>query len=306
MNEKPRPEAIADDYLTVHQVAQYLHLNEKSIYALIKEGGIPATKVTGKWLFPRKLIDEWLLESSHGGVLTDRLIVTGSDDPLLATAIAFLAAEIGEEALVAYSPTGTRGGLDLLAKQRANVCAIHWGPEELSDRRHPRLIKAYPGHVDWTIVRMAQRRQGVIVRAELGDHIDLAKLAGPDTRWVMRQAGSGSQHFLETMLLKEQLIIGDRQIVTAALSERHAASLVAQGKADCAPGAQSAAGEFGLKFLPLGWECFDLVLPQGVFFRRLFQQLMAELGSERMRGIAAGLQGYDLAPLGKVLSIPSD
>lgn len=306
MTETPRPETIEENYLTVRQVAQYLHLNEKTVYALIKDGSIPATKATGKWLFPRKLIDDWLLESSHGGVLTDRLIVTGSDDPLLATAIAFLAADIGEDAVVAYSPTGTRSGLDLLARRRANVCAIHWGPEELSDRRHPQLIKAYPGHAEWTIVRMAKRRQGIIVRAELGAHIDLAKLTGPDTRWAMRQEGSGSQHFLETMLLKEQLTIDDKQIVTAALSERHAASLVARGKADCAPGAQSAAGEFGLKFLPLGWECFDLVLPQGVFFRRLFQRLLAELGSERMRGIATSVQGYDLTPLGKVLTIASD
>ena len=51
--------------MSVRQVAEYLHLNEKKIYALVSEGGIPATKVTGKWMFPRELVDRWMLDSSH-------------------------------------------------------------------------------------------------------------------------------------------------------------------------------------------------------------------------------------------------
>ena len=42
--------------MTVRQIAEYLQLNEK-IYALATEEKIPATKVTGKWMFPRELID---------------------------------------------------------------------------------------------------------------------------------------------------------------------------------------------------------------------------------------------------------
>ena len=70
-----------DVFMNVKQVAEYLHLNEKKIYALVNEGQIPATKITGKWMFPRELIDRWMLDSTHGGLLTDRLILGGSDDP---------------------------------------------------------------------------------------------------------------------------------------------------------------------------------------------------------------------------------
>ena len=69
--------------MTVRQVAEYLQLNEKKIYALATEEKIPATKVTGKWMFPRELIDRWMLESAHGGVFTDQLVIAGSEDPLL-------------------------------------------------------------------------------------------------------------------------------------------------------------------------------------------------------------------------------
>ncbi|MCB1874115.1 MAG: helix-turn-helix domain-containing protein, partial [Gammaproteobacteria bacterium] len=55
------PAGQSNAFMSVHQVAEYLHLNEKKIYALVSEGGIPATKVTGKWMFPRELVDRWVL-----------------------------------------------------------------------------------------------------------------------------------------------------------------------------------------------------------------------------------------------------
>ena len=59
----------SDTYMSVKQVASYLQLNEKKIYALVSEGLIPATKITGKWMFPRELVDRWMMDSSHGGLL---------------------------------------------------------------------------------------------------------------------------------------------------------------------------------------------------------------------------------------------
>lgn len=296
----------APPFMTVKEVAEYLHLNEKKIYALIKEGGIPATKTAGKWLFPRQLVDEWLLESSHGGVLTDRLIIAGSDDPLLASAVAFLAAEVGASALVTLAPTGTRLGLALLAGRRANVAGIHWGPAEAADRRHPQLLRSFPGHREWALVRMANRQQGIMLGPASAETRDLESLLRPELRWALRQEGAGSQHFLDNTLASRGLRLDPASVVATALTERHAASLVAQNKADCAPGVRSAAGEFGLAFLPLGWECFDLVLPQSVYFRRLFQQLLQLLGSSRVADVAASLSGYDLSTLGRLLPIPAD
>ena len=48
------------DMMNTKEVARYLGIHEKQVYALIREGRIPATRVTGKWVFPRKLIDEWI------------------------------------------------------------------------------------------------------------------------------------------------------------------------------------------------------------------------------------------------------
>ncbi|RAJ06359.1 excisionase family DNA binding protein [Aeromonas salmonicida] len=63
-----------NEFMNVKQVAEYLDLNEKKVYQLANEARIPATKATGKWLFPRSLLDRWLLGSCHEGVMNDRCI----------------------------------------------------------------------------------------------------------------------------------------------------------------------------------------------------------------------------------------
>jgi excisionase family DNA binding protein len=299
----PPPDATGDAYLTSKQAAAYLHLNEKTLYALVADGAVPATKVTGKWLFPRRLLDEWLVDSTHGGALMDRLLVGGSDDPLLAAAATRLASEVGAEALVALSPTGTRLGLDLLARRRINVCGIHWGTAEASAAAHAQLVRAYAASADWTMVRMALREQGIMLSRQQAGSTDLRELAARPLRWAMRQDGAGSQRFLRTALLEQGVPFEGLDAAHVAFSERQAAALIAQQQADCAPGVRSAAAEFGLAFLPLGWEAFDLVVPRPVFFRTLFQRLIETLRSEPLRDIAAGLRGYNLAPLGQIVPL---
>jgi excisionase family DNA binding protein len=302
--DTPQDAPVADDaYLTARQAAAYLHLNEKTLYALVAEGAVPATRATGKWLFPRRLLDEWLIDSAHGGALMDRLLVGGSDDPLLAAAATELAGEVGAEALVALSPTGTRLGLDLLARRRINVCGIHWGSAETGAATHVQLVREYPASADWTMVRMALREQGVLLARKHAGAPGLRALAASEPRWAMRQDGAGSQRFFRGALLEQGLPYEGLTIAQTARSERQAAALVAQGEADCAPGVRSAAVEFGLAFLPLGWEAFDLVLPRPVFFRTLFQRLLESLRSDAMRTLAARLRGYNLSPLGQIVPL---
>ena len=52
------------DLMTTKEVADYLRLKERKVYDLVAEGEIPCTRVTGKWLFPKHLIDIWLARSS--------------------------------------------------------------------------------------------------------------------------------------------------------------------------------------------------------------------------------------------------
>lgn len=294
------PQDAPSPYLTVREAAAYLHLNEKTLYAMIQDSGIPATKVTGKWLFPRKLLDDWLLESTHGGVLADRLLIAGSDDPWLAHSIARLAQRADDGTLIAYSPCGTRKGLALLAQRRANACPIHWGEAQHATRRHALLLREYTGSANWVMVQLALREQGVMLSRALAPVSDLAELLARRPLLIQRGPGAGSQHFF-TQACTAAGIAAPEAIQTAA-TEREAAFMVASGAGDCAPGTRAAAGEFNLHFLPLGSEALDLVMPRSLYFRALLQQLLAELASDDSRDLAERLGGYDLAPLGRLRS----
>ena len=294
-------------FMTVKQVAAYLQVNEKKIYSLVQEGKIPASKLTGKWLFPRNLVDQWLLESSHGGLLTDRIVVAGSDDPLLYRAITQVANSLQSRALISYAATGSQLGLALLAHRRADVCAIHWGPADESHRRHPALLRQFVQAGEWALVRLCRREQGLLVTPGLWSaEVGVEGLFRREVRWVERQEGAGSQRFLRELITRHELDPASRRITGRASTEREAASLIAMGQAEVGPGVRAAAAEFGLDFVPIGWEALDLALYRGIFFRSLFQRLLDYLRGDECRRQANMLGGYDLTELGTLVWAGND
>ena len=288
-------------FMSVRQVAAYLQVNEKKIYSLVSEGSIPATKVTGKWMFPRELIDRWMTDSSHGGLLADRLVIAGSDDPLVYRVVTAFAQDVDAHAQVSFTPTGTRLGLELLQASRVDVAALHWGPLDESRNRHPALLRQHLHHRNWVLIRAFGREQGLMLSPRIAERTtDLEAVMRGNFRWVHRQSGAGAQRFL--MEVRKNLPgLGLPEPVTTALSEREAATAIVLGQADVAPGARSAAAESGLGFLPLGNEAFDLALPRSIWFRRLFQQFLKRLESGECRQVADLLGGYDFSESGSII-----
>ena len=107
-------------------VAGYLKVNEKMVYSLVSEKGLPATKVTGKWLFPKQLVDQWLETHTRNYPQSNNqlppyhglLIITGSNDPLLDKTLAlFNRNQSGQVAV--FGNLGSMGGLQALSRGSA-------------------------------------------------------------------------------------------------------------------------------------------------------------------------------------------
>ena len=118
--------------LNTREVAEFLNINEKMVYALIADKGLPATKVTGKWLFPRQLVEQWLenqtinypevahpLPPYHG-----LLIICGSNDILLDRTIS-LFNRLYPEHLAVFGNVGSKGGLKALSRDLCHVASSH-------------------------------------------------------------------------------------------------------------------------------------------------------------------------------------
>ncbi len=49
-----------DTFLTTEEVLEYLNVNLRTVYRLIKAGSIPATRVGRQWRFRKRDLDKWL------------------------------------------------------------------------------------------------------------------------------------------------------------------------------------------------------------------------------------------------------
>lgn len=297
-------------FLTVPELAQLLHVNEKKIYQLAGCGEIPGTKVTGKWIFPRRLIDDWLLENSHGGVMHDRLLIAGSDDRLVHQICNRAAIEWQQHALVSYSPSGTRHGLRMLDTGRIDACFINWGASESNARRHLGLLRSYRNHLSWVIVRCLERSQGLVMnhvlqkKPEEDNNNYLAQLINNDQlRWAMRQNNSGSERLLEDLCSTYNRNVADLQVSTTCNSERSAAAAVNDGTADVAYGVKSTAREFKLAYQPVARVSLDLVMTRKTYFRTLMQEFIERIHDSNAHSEAKSLGGYSIMPQTQLMTV---
>ena len=289
-------------FMTVRQVAEYLQLHEKKIYALATEEKIPATKITGKWMFPRELIDRWMLESAHGGIFTDRLVIAGSEDPLLYRTLLRLSNNMRSHALVSYTGTGTRLGLELLSAQKVNASCMNWGEVEESPQRHPALLQNYKQHQQWVLVRAFKRERGFMIHPDRKPaDCSSESLLRSELKWGIRQDGSGTLHFLNELLAQHSMKINDLSSKVKVFSNRETAALIVTGQVDAVTGTCSVATEFGLAFVELGWEALDFAVRRDVYFRKIFQTFLEHLRSQVILKQARQLGGYNFSESGKLI-----
>lgn len=300
----------SSSFLTVPQLAQLLHVNEKKIYQLAGVGEIPGTKVTGKWIFPRQLIEDWLLENSHGGVMHDRLLIAGSDDRLIQQLCNTAATDWQQQALVSYSPTGTRHGLRMLDTGRVDACFINWGASEASARRHMGLLRRYRNHQSWVIVRCLQRNQGLLLAPHLRDTLAMPAteaipklMADAGLRWAMRPEESGAMRLLEDLCSMQGNCSSELPTAIRCDNEVSAAAALTRGDADLCCGSQSAARDFALPYLPITDVSLDLVMTRKTYFRTLVQDFIARLLASDTHRLAENLGGYTVLPASQLLTI---
>lgn len=56
---------MADDILTIKEVAEYLKVNERTIYRLANKGDIPAFKVANAWRFRKSDMENWIAQQTQ-------------------------------------------------------------------------------------------------------------------------------------------------------------------------------------------------------------------------------------------------
>lgn len=297
-----------EKFLTTKEVAQLLHVNDKMVYSLVNDKGLPATKITGKWLFPRRLVEDWLeaniLNYRHSGLSNSSdegvLLLAGSDDPLFQRTLSLFHAK--EPRTVGFfANLGSMGGLKSLRRGICHIGVCHLlqddNEEYNFDFADQELDKAP------VFVNFSRRQQGLLVKKGNPKGITgIADLARKDITIVNRPLGTGTRLLLDYEIAKSDISSGQISGYYNEVSRHLDAGLeVFAGKADVAPAIQAVAGLLGLGFIPLRWERFDLLILRERFFERTIQKFIGLLHEEDFRKLADSFEGYDVSLCGKML-----
>ena len=210
-----------------------------------------------------------------------------------------------EHSEVSFSASyvGSLDGLLALLHGEVALAGAHILDEETGEYNLPILRRLFPGG-QLRAVTLAEREQGLIVaRGNPKGIRSFADLARGDVRFVNRQAGSGtrtlSEHHLRRAGIAAASIAGFDRVVDTHLA---VASAVAEGSvsgADAGLGVYAAARAFGLDFVPIAKERYDLVLLAADRSQPPLSWLLDTIASPGFRAVVAELGGYDTSKTGQ-------
>jgi molybdate-binding protein len=216
------------------------------------------------------------------------LVVAGCDPalPLLETPLALLDPSVG----FAWWPCGNGEALRLAAAGLVHAAGVHQGEAEAPEAEIPGGAETV-GFTAW--------REGLVIRPGTTAR-GLADVARLGLRLVNREPGAQARTLLDRELRRLGLDPAELPgYHSQAAGHLQVAAAIAGGLADAGVSSEPAALAYGLDFIPLAAERFNLVLPAKHAASREVQGLLRVLASPWLLAQLASLPGYDAAGCGE-------
>jgi len=281
------------------QKASLIHRAESFLLEVLTAGYMPEEVEDAV----RQALDRWRVveqQAAAPAALTIRF--AGSHD-LAVTWLAGHFAEIVPGYMLKVGFMGSLGGLTALAENRVDLAGSHLWDEE-SDAYNLPFIQRLMPDMRMALVALAYRRLGLIVPAgNPNGVISLEDINRQGLRFVNRQAGSGTRVWLDARLrrlgISFQSIVGYED---ERSTHSEVARAVAEGDARVGLGLEAAARPFGLDFIALTRERYDLVMHESFYQLPAMQKLVGWLSKQGQQAFS-GLVGYDTSVTGQTVII---
>ena len=301
---------MSEEIMNTKEVAKYLGIHEKQVYALIKSKRIPSTRVTGKWVFPKKLVDDWIDSSAKSGLEQARqkskriegaFLASGSNDPILDMLHTYMRKSYPEFYIFSAN-IGSTDGLKALNMGYTDIAWSHLLDPKSGQYNIPFLSNYLP-NVRPVVVNLFHRDLGFVVAHKNPLRIrGFEDLAKKEVRLINRQKGSGTRvlldHHLKRLRISPSKINGyEKEVYThfeVGLS-------ILSKEADVGIATVAVSKLLSLPFIPITQECFDMILDQSTFFEKGIQAFIEILNSQEFRNRIGGLGSYDFKDSGKIL-----
>jgi molybdate-binding protein/transcriptional regulator with XRE-family HTH domain len=230
------------------------------------------------------------------------LVAAGCDPamPLLETPLALLDPPIA----LTWWPCPSHEALRLAADGLVHVAGMHLrGPSGEYNTGPAGDLLPQGGEV----IGFCSWREGIVLRPDAADGVaGLADVARRGLRLVNREPGSEARIVLDRELASLGIDpAGLPGYETRATGHLQVAAAISAGLADAGIASEPAALAYGLAFVPLAAERFDLVIPADLAGSREVQGLIKVLSSRWLHDQLASLPGYDATTCGdQVATLP--
>ena len=284
--------------LSTREVAKFLGINEKMVYTLISEKGLPASKVTGKWIFPRYLVEQWVESNTVNYPQTHKvlppydglLVIAGSNDILLEKTLSIFNSRHSGH-LAVFGNLGSVGGIGALRRSLCHVATSHLLQENDDEYNFDFLQRQFDRIP--VVVNFCIRDQGILLQQGNPRNITAVEDLGKSgVRIVNRSLATGTRLLFDREL-KQAGIAGERIAGYDREVNRHmdVGLEILGGRADAGPGIRPVASLLGLDFLPLRQERYDLLVTRERFFDQGIQYFLSLLHEKAFTQAAEQLEG---------------
>jgi putative molybdopterin biosynthesis protein len=231
------------------------------------------------------------------------LVVVGSDD----LALDLLTGRVRQDERAPDVVTIAMGSLEGLIALRhglGQVAGCHLLDPESGQFNVSFARALFPGRA-LMLVTLAYRQQGLMLpRGNPRGIGSLAEAVAAGAVLVNRTRGSGTRLWIDRLLAASDVdhasVAGyDDEVAT----HDKAAQAVADGAADVAVGILAAARAYGLDFVPLLEERYDLVMPKETYESTLVAPLLDQLRDDRFKNLVDALGGYSTRETGAAAAV---
>jgi putative molybdopterin biosynthesis protein len=234
------------------------------------------------------------------GEIGRTIVAIGSHDLVLDVAASALRAA-DPLITLASSNVGSLGGLVALRDGLCHLAGSHLLDPATGEYTLPYVDRLLADGPEIAVIRLVHRDQGLLVAPGNPAGITgIEDLVRPDVRYVNRQRGAGTRVLLDHELSRLGL---DPAQVSGYSREEHThlavAAAIAAGRADTGMGILAAARAFGLDFVPVAQEPYDLVLRAEFVADDLLAPLWNLLARPDFRASVEKLGGYSCRETGQ-------
>jgi len=226
----------------------------------------------------------------------NRVLIAGCDPAISVLARHVQAA--GVELVLAHRNSSQ--ALELLKDRYIHVAGTHLRDELSGESNLPAIGQMFPRN-SVAVISFAVWEEGIVTgRGNPKAIRGIEDLVRPDVTLINREAGAGTRKLLDAHLKRLNIVASRvRGYKTEAPGHLPAAWRVHTGEADCCIATRAAARLFGLGFVPLLSERYDLAIRRQHLDLPGIRALIEVLGRSQFRRELDSLGGYDTSAAGQ-------